>query len=246
MSYDKAGSRLHHIGDFQISYDKSRQPPQEPLGASISTMTWQGLLRHVGADQIEGTTSSAADQRGSETSNWPTTTSGRKPVRIGNMGVEYDMAGNRVRRIGGLTVDYDKLGSRPRYLRADGEEPRRADVRGRLPGLSRVRRRSLRVVSGDHSPPFRGGVHASSTGFRSVLGCGRSRLPVRAGQRGMKSMTTRPSSSPASSWRKWPKRCGWSGGWARVPGRSFCRIGAIALVIGSLSLNASKNGSLLA
>jgi len=85
-----------------------------------------------------------------------------------------------------------------------------------------------------------GGGVTRSTGFGSVLGCGRPRLPVRAGQRAMKSTITRPSSSPASSWRKWPalRMVGWLR--ARVPGRSFCRIGAIAPVIGALSLNASR------
>lgn len=46
---------------------------------------------------------------------------GSRLRRIGDTAIDYDMAGSRVRRIGGFTVDYDRLGSRPRYLRADDE-----------------------------------------------------------------------------------------------------------------------------
>ena len=58
----------------------------------------------------------------------------------------------------------------------------------------------------------------------------------------MKSAITAPSSSPASSWRKWPAP--WSTGCCRLaaPGTVRFSIGAIGPVIGSRSLNAIRNG----
>ncbi len=46
---------------------------------------------------------------------------GNRLIRIGSWDIEYDMAGSRVRRIGGARVDYDRLGTRPRYLQTGGE-----------------------------------------------------------------------------------------------------------------------------
>ncbi len=121
LNYDGAGSRLHSIGDFQLSYDKLGSRPKTLGRLDLDYDMAGNRLRRVGADLIEydmaggrparfGNLDLAYDRLGS------------RIVRIGTMGVDYDMAGNRVRRIGGLTVDYDKLGSRPRYLRADGEQ----------------------------------------------------------------------------------------------------------------------------
>lgn len=122
LSYDRAGSRLHRIGDFQISYDKVGSRPKTLGRLALDYDMAGSRLRRVGADQIE------YDKLGSRPTQFGNLDIaydrlGSRLVRFGTLGVEYDMAGNRVRRIGSLTVDYDKLGSRPRYLRADGEEP---------------------------------------------------------------------------------------------------------------------------
>ena len=56
------------------------------------------------------------------------------------------------------------------------------------------------------------------------------------------SAITAPSSSPASSWRKWPAPASTGCSRPAAPGTARFSTGAIAPVIGSRSLNATRNG----
>lgn len=157
LSYDRAGSRLHQIGDLQISYDWGGTRPKA-LGQFALDYDMAGnRLRHVGADQVD------YDKLGSRPARFGELDLqydrlGSRLIRIGNMRVDDDMAGTRVHGIGDLTVDYDRMGTRPRYVRAQAQ----AQLTDQMCVIaflnpSRVQHRRLRGDGGSGTAPARGG-----------------------------------------------------------------------------------------